>query len=766
MPRHHPWACKAFLPGADRDRRGPAARGGFPIRAMAFVLALAASSGAVWAWEGRLIGPDGAPLVGARVTPVGGSAGVLTDGEGRFRLPGEAPSASALLVERADGSLAVVEIPPGHRGPVEIRVPSFGGLTIRVTATAAGQLLAPPGSPTRSFDRDDPALQRARSLQQAVSALPGAARAHEDPDRVPVLRGMGQGRTLLLLDGAPLGSERRAGVSGGIFDSGTWGGLDVVRGPTGVAYGSAAMAGALLIKSPWAEPAGSPAVEFDLSAAAGGNPGAAASLRWRAQGWAVAAAWRAAPDPEAPGGTPLEGEFRRRSFFAGKSLLVAGGLLRVGIRADRLADADRLQAPDPARLTRLPSEGQERVVARFERGGSRPASLLFWGARGRRTIEQRRDLTVRAETSEQDYGFRFTRSGSSAGGWWLVGAETRWRRGIRTRITVAGRPDLDGVPLDDGEQRSAAFFAQGTRLLPRSWFLAAGLRIEPIRSRAVSLDRVLGRTTTATAGVIALGHPLAGGEASVQIARGFREPLLSERYYRGITGRGIVEPNPDLERELSRQIDLVWRRSGPRHHVEVAAFEARIRDVIVRRLVASGELDRYRFENAGRGLVRGLELDAALRLGPRAGALRLTAHRILGRDGERAALDDIPAAGGTLAWERESRRAGWRAELVVRGRKSDPGPGEQVTPGWARIDVGAFLRLRRGLSLSAGITNLLDRTIPSSPRRHAPAAPGRTVTVGLRWSGPAAPAGPRATGTRPPYPRPRGHAGMPLDGEG
>ncbi|HUE89846.1 MAG TPA: TonB-dependent receptor [Vicinamibacterales bacterium] len=44
-----------------------------------------------------------------------------------------------------------------------------------------------------------------------------------------------------------------------------------------------------------------------------------------------------------------------------------------------------------------------------------------------------------------------------------------------------------------------------------------------------------------------------------QVSRGFREPTLSDRFYRGPVGRGFVEGNPELAPETSLQLDVVGR---------------------------------------------------------------------------------------------------------------------------------------------------------------------------------------------------------------
>jgi len=44
-----------------------------------------------------------------------------------------------------------------------------------------------------------------------------------------------------------------------------------------------------------------------------------------------------------------------------------------------------------------------------------------------------------------------------------------------------------------------------------------------------------------------------------QVSRGFRDPVLSDRYFRGPSGRGFITGNPELEPETSLQFDLATR---------------------------------------------------------------------------------------------------------------------------------------------------------------------------------------------------------------
>ena len=53
--------------------------------------------------------------------------------------------------------------------------------------------------------------------------------------------------------------------------------------------------------------------------------------------------------------------------------------------------------------------------------------------------------------------------------------------------------------------------------------------------------------------------PFKGLSVTTQLSRGFRDPVLSDRYFRGPSGRGFITGNPDLTPETSLQFDLAVR---------------------------------------------------------------------------------------------------------------------------------------------------------------------------------------------------------------
>ena len=66
------------------------------------------------------------------------------------------------------------------------------------------------------------------------------------------------------------------------------------------------------------------------------------------------------------------------------------------------------------------------------------------------------------------------------------------------------------------------------------------------------------------------------------MARGFRDPILSDRFYRGPVGRGFIEGNPDLKPETSLQFDVTARYAAGPVRLAAAGYHYRITDLVER----------------------------------------------------------------------------------------------------------------------------------------------------------------------------------------
>ncbi len=212
-----------------------------------------------------------------------------------------------------------------------------------------------------------------------------------------------------------------------------------------------------------------------------------------------------------------------------------------------------------------------------------------------------------------------------------------------------------------------------------------------------------------------------------QVSRGFRDPTLSERYFRGVTGRGVATGNPDLDPERSLQYDLAIRRPG-RVRAAFYLYRYEIRDLVERYREGSD----FFFRNRGRTLLRGVELELQADLGY-GFAVDLALQAAEGRaldDG--APLADVPAEGLTLTVRRGFGEDGvvW-ARALLRARRDDPGPVERVVPGFGVLDLGGVWRVTTNLEARLVARNVFDAEYLGSPDELAVPAPGRSIVATL-----------------------------------
>ncbi|HET7711865.1 MAG TPA: TonB-dependent receptor, partial [Thermoanaerobaculia bacterium] len=214
---------------------------------------------------------------------------------------------------------------------------------------------------------------------------------------------------------------------------------------------------------------------------------------------------------------------------------------------------------------------------------------------------------------------------------------------------------------------------------------------------------------------------------TAQFSRGFRVPTLSDRFFRGPTGRGFVTGNPALRPERSKQADLLVRWTLGQVVLSASAYRYDITELIER----FRQGDNFFFRNRGESRIEGAELEAFAAL-PRSLALQLAVSTSRGEvRGSGEPLGDLapPNLQATLRWT--GKRNTLFSRAVIMDRKKRPGPTERVAGGYAALDVGFTRKLPRDLELRLLLRNAGDRRYVESYDEKGALAPGRSLTLGL-----------------------------------
>lgn len=699
------------------------------------------------AFEGRLLLEGSRPLGNAEVTIIGRPGGVRTDASGRFTVEPDPQLPATVLVIGPRGEIyEPVELT--SLAPQEITLRAVAAESITVSSGVAPNILAPPGAATSLIGREELEERQPEHLVDALERIAGVAKRGEGPAAVPVVRGLAGGRTLILLDDGRVTAERRAGASATFLNPFTLGSVEVARGPGSVSYGSDAFGGVVHARPRDPVP-GARRLHYEFSAAVGASDMLTGGIEWNQElfGGAILASiyGRSSEGTEAASGEEI-----LNSAYDDKGMMirfvrdVAKGTLRLGLQADRGGEIQAPSADAREQRTYYPEEDSTRLsgswhgtqIGLFDTLEVRGALSTYDIATNRERIATS-TVTRRISNSDvtaDDASLRVTASRGVGNGRLSGGVDISSRfnlhaTGFTENFNEAGTlvSRTFEVSVENASKVDSGIFATYDTMLSQRLAASGGVRVGYITTRnrgGFVGDR--SNTETPLSGHFALTFtPVSSLTLAAQIASGYREPTLSDRYFRGVSGRGFVIGNPDLEPERSLQLDASARWQRGRNTFGLSLYDYTITDLIERYRAARD----FRFRNRGEASIRGIELEAAV---PVATSLLFTATATVAR-GEAVdddqPLDDIPGPNAHVGvrWGEDKLYAFlhsfWYAE------DDRPGPVETERPSYTTFDLGAGYRMYQGLELRLQARNILNQEYAGSPDENAAQAPGRSVTL-------------------------------------
>ncbi|MEA2488842.1 MAG: hemoglobin/transferrin/lactoferrin receptor protein [Acidobacteriota bacterium] len=703
------------------------------------------------AWDGVLLLPDGRAAADSYVSISGVSGSARTDSRGRFTLGGDHVPLTLIVVGPGGEiypAVTVAELPPD--GALTIRLEHGLQETVTVTSGVAPNIEASPAAATSVIGREELEQRRPEHLADALARTPGIQIRGEGPPAVPVVRGLAGGRTLLMLDGVRVTAERRAGPSGTFLDPFALGSIEVSRGPGSVAYGSDALGG--IVHARPVDPAvGQPTLRYELSQSLGGvdRRSAGIELTRDALGGAFLALLHArdANDSEAGNGQRIPNSSYSDAGGALRFVKpTSTGALRVGLAVNRARDTGAPAADALLNPTYYPEENSERLTIGWDSQPSRAfdsLEVLFGlGSYGITTNRERLPIlaTTRQITSAtvdaNDVSLRVTGTRFLSSGRLVAGADFNSRFNLRAtgfvqafNATDAPTARTDELSIDDAFKRDTGLFVIYDHDLASRLVLSGGARVD-----RVSVENRGGffgdrsREDTAFSGYVSLAATLAPEwTATIQASRGYRDPTLSDRYFRGVSGRGFVVGNPELDPEHSLQFDGALRWHSGQRSFALLGYQYQITD-LVERFRAGND---FQFRNRGEAEVQGIEVEFATPLPLR---FFLEANLTLARGeavDDDAPLDDIPGPNAHVGLHWAASRATAFLYAFAFAEDDRPGPVETRRPGNATFDAGFTWQFARAIEARVYMRNLGDRVYAGSPDANASLAAGRSVSVAL-----------------------------------
>lgn len=724
----------------------------FPVPALLVVLSFVISDRAVPV-NGRVIQThSGAAVAGAEVTILGRRGVVRTDDAGRFHWPDVPLLPIDVIVVLRDG-----------RAARPIRVTAFDispelTLSIDVAASQSVTVLgvapsidASPGASKTLLTSDDLDMRHAQTLSHALDAIPGVGTISEGQSAVPAIRGLARGRTLIMVDGSRASSERRAGANAAFLDPETVRTIEVARGPASVAYGSDAFGGVIVARTR------GPEFSTPLRVRLAGTLGAGVpeqrgdveiSKGYGSGGVLIGVRARHFDDYGAPGGVVTNSGWRDHGVRARWETLTSGNVVSIGWQSDFGRALGRPRSDGDVIRATSPVEDSHRLTGSYERaslGAFRNVRLdALAGATRQRTEQDRLPMPgrprsiERSDLSSREIQVRLTGARAVRGVRLHAGADLQGRYGFEALDTsqtynLAGvqTAETTTVSVDSARRTDAGLFAEAEAHVAPRVRITGGFRVDAVRNanqggyfgdRSVSNAALAGLVAATLAATSRL-------TLTAQIARGFRDPLLSDRFYRGPVGRGFVEGNPDLAPETSLQFDVTARYAAGPVGLAAAAYSYRMVN-LVERYAENPTL--FRIRNRGRAELRGAELEAQVALPGRL-AVAATGEASRGRDPvDGTPLDDVAPRAASVSVR---HRAGARVTSYVRikavGAHRAAGPSEVPTTAYRLADAGVSWRVTSQLELRGAARNLLNEPYQSSAGPRWVLAPGRHASMTL-----------------------------------
>ena len=675
--------------------------------------------------DGFVRAEGGTPVEHARVEVTDSEEVVFSDMDGHFRFENLQPPV-LLLVTHPRFQPQALSLEDGDPTPIEVTLQAKQEIyeEIAVSANRGEENFSPVTVASSVVEAQDAATPPA-TLTELISSVPTVSENGQGGLlQTYSIRGMSRQRVMTLVSGMRIMAERRAGVSASFLDPVLMSTVDVVRGPSSTYYGSGAIGGVVQLFprsfDSWAVEAGYASQGSETFGTVG----------WGNQGWSGGLAHRTALDSETPEGETLNSAFTQTSGTLKKeweSGRFSYELLGIGSLA---SDIGKSSTDFPERTTIYPEE--RHLLLRFGMSAESGWDLEAWAHPNdlQTAVFEGDGSYSEVDNEALDLGLNWQRRLTLGGGKAVrFGADWVGRRNVTATETTV---DLENqevavlATLQDGEEDEVGAYGA----LEWNWgpaTLVAGGRLTYQRQINASEP---GTDDLAASGFAGLVVPLgAGFELVANVGSGLRFATLSERYYSGVTGRGGVIGNPDLDPERALNLETGLRWYGSKLFVSGYLFRNDIDDYIERIEV---EPDLLTYVNLTSGTIQGIEAEGHYQFDEH-WSFEFGGHLMEGDGSQGEPLSDIPAnrfhVGGR--W----RQGSWFGQLrwEERAAKDEVGSGEKPIPSASLVSAVLEYEVREGLWLSVNGRNLLDSLYFNSPDRKVPYSPGRSLGVTLRW---------------------------------
>jgi hemoglobin/transferrin/lactoferrin receptor protein len=562
----------------------------------------------------------------------------------------------------------------------------------------------------------------------------------------PTIRGLARRRVLMLVDGARVTSDRRAGVSAELIPPELAERIEVVRFSSSVLYGSDAIGGVINIMTRPSRESNRPelgknGLNLNLNSVSKRiNTGL--TLQQELGKWHLYSGFQfsRANDYSAPGGKIFHSGYtsyaglldisykdEKREFYLG----YIGGVGKDVGKPDR--------GNDPDKYTVVPSEGDHFIRLGFSekelvKNGTVNFSLFLNPSVYRiENVDRSAEKLEHADTVGLNLGLKSTLKKSFSDVLSCqFGFEWFSRRNVQMKnIEQTGDGIATSIPLDNGIRNDYSVFLAFDYSGIRSLEIDGGIRYSFFSTAADVQGENMAKNTGSYSFFLGAIKKL-GSSLSLfcSMGRAFRFPSLGESFYTGITGRKFVVGNPLLKPESSFNIDAGLKMAARRLSLGLYLFSYQLDDMIER---YRNDENIYTYDNINRGRIQGGEIE--MWYSP-AVNIDFFGHyfyyhgRSVTND---EPLNDVPAPRLVLAAKFLRDRFWLEVNYINSFKKTDPGPAEVENDSYNTLNFKGGYYFTSTFYIYLKLDNILNESYYPNADPDIPYGQGFNVSAGVHF---------------------------------
>jgi outer membrane receptor protein involved in Fe transport len=736
----------------------------FPVL-LFFVLAAFGVSLPTGSLKGRVLDSEGKPLANVKVYVADSDISTETGVDGTFILEDLTQEDLSMIFSHPDYISQVVSVSlkqsPGQVIEVSLTPKNPILMTVKeeITVTAEADSIIDVSLPSHRTILPSSMLTEmgTANIAESVEKVPGVATVGQGGySMVPSIRGLAEHRILLLVDGVRITSERRIGASASFVNLGDIDRIEVNRGPYSVFHGSGAVGGIINIITKSPSPHSPFKGDFYLSYNTARNERAGSAIisgsfgKW---GWMLGANGKKADDYSAPSGTV---EWSRYSDYDllfkinrqdENSQFYATLFRYKGIDIGKPSPTSDLKPRwYPNESNTLFTVGYKRQNTWFLDNMNAIAYVLGSELETQKDNLREEDLSIKkrnlAKVEGVNFGFK-VRGGKALGSAHTLnfGFDFFGRGNVNDQNAERTYDEFGSVieqteetSLQDARSSNFGFYIDDKIHLSNSVTFNVGGRLDFISTSNLDLDgnRVSRSDDFFTLYVGSVFQINPNLSILGNVGRSFRFPTISELFYTGLTGRGTVFGNSDLDPEHSLNFDIGLRYLHEKFYASIYGFNNAINDMIQK--YGDTEDEEYYYRNLTQGRIIGVEGEFYITLAKDV-ELFINFHHMAGEEKDSdAALNYIPPTRLTF-WGKYSPGNFWvEPRITLSAAVKDPGPLEIPVDGYVLFDAICGFEVSKSLTLLAIIQNVLDQTYRASADESGVDAPGRGVVFRVKYS--------------------------------